>query len=339
MKAVVCTHPRNLVVQEIERPEPGEGQILVQVKATGICGSDVHGYLGELDWISYPIIFGHEFSGVVAAVGPGVTNAQPGDEVVVDNLIPCGTCALCLAGKHHLCLNLRIIGFHTAGSYAEYCIAPIADFVYPKPANLSFAEAALTDPLSGALHATRRANLQVSEFVVIFGAGTLGLMAMQVAKAQATEVLISDVSDAKLELARSLGADHVVNARRQDVLRVVRDLTSGVGADAAFEAVGSAQTIKDAVAAIRKGGRAVFIGLSPTPYNEVNMNDVTMGEKTLLGTFGFRREYPDAMKLLSAGIVKAAPLISYRFPLVELTQAMETILSKRDEVYKVVIEC
>ncbi|NQT86108.1 alcohol dehydrogenase catalytic domain-containing protein, partial [bacterium] len=204
MKAAVCTARETIAIEDVPKPEPKAGEALVEVRATGLCGSDVDGYLGRHPMIQWPIIMGHECAGVVAEVGAGVTAWKPGDEVAVEPFFTCKTCPACIQGKYNLCKDLLITGHQVAGSLAEFVIAE-AGFLHRKPDNVSFEAAAIAEPTSGSLHAVERCGLRLGDVVVIIGCGTIGVLAMQHAINKGAEVLIADIDDRKLEVARSLG--------------------------------------------------------------------------------------------------------------------------------------
>ena len=236
MKAAVCVEPQKIEIKDVDVPQPKEYEVQVQVKATGLCGSDVDGYLNRHPMIGYPIILGHECSGVISEVGPGVEDVSVGDEVIVEPFFTCKKCAACRQGRYNLCKNLLIIGHQINGSMAEYCLAQ-ADFVHAKPKNISFAEAAIAEPLSGALHAVERCNLRAGDIVVIIGCGTIGSFALQHVRNKGARVLACDVKDSKVRLANTLGATWAINRDLVDLKGKVMEITGGVGADCVIDSV------------------------------------------------------------------------------------------------------
>ncbi len=242
MKAAVCKAKETIVIEDVPRPKPKRGEVLVAVKATGLCGSDVDGYTGHHPMIKWPIILGHECSGIVAQVGPGERRWKPGDAVVVEPFFTCKTCRACLRGQYNLCVDLKITGHQVPGSMAEFVIAE-SFFLHPKPANLSFAEAAIAEPVSGSLHAVERANPRLGSFVAIIGCGTIGVLAMQHCLNKGAEVLVAEPAAFKRKVAKKLGVHHALDPEKEDLKARVRELTGGIGADVVIEAVGKPETL------------------------------------------------------------------------------------------------
>ncbi len=336
MKAAVCVDREKIAIQDVPRPEPREGEVLVQVKATGLCGSDVDGYLGRHPMIKWPIILGHECSGVVAEAGPGVEGWKPGDEVVVEPFFNCKTCPACLRGQYNLCIDLKIIGHQIPGSLADYVVAD-AFFLHRKPENLPFAEAAIAEPVSGSLHAIERCGLRLGDVVVILGCGTIGVLAMQHCLNKGAEVLVTDIQDFKLEVARELGVHHTLNPSREDLVAKVEDLTGGLGADVVIEAVGEPETLASTVRLVRRGGTIMLIGWSGNPADPFDLTTVTLDELTVLGTLGFCFDHPAALKLLSQGKVQVKPIISHRLPLERVEEGIKMLHERAPGVWKIAI--
>ncbi len=336
MKAAVCTDRETIAIEQVPVPEPGSGEVLVRVKATGLCGSDVDGYRGHHPMIRWPIILGHECSGVVAKVGPGVDEWRPGDEIVVEPFFTCKKCPACLREKYNLCLDLKIIGHQIPGSLAEYVLAE-ARFVHPKPEGLSFAEAALAEPVSGSLHAVERCKLRLGDFVVIVGCGTIGSLAMQHALNKGAEVLIADPQEFKLEVARRLGVHHTLNPAEENLKERVRELTGGVGADCVIEAVGLPETLGSTVRLVRRGGTIMLIGWSGNKTDPFDLTSVTLDELTVLGTLGFCWDFPVALKLMAQGKVKVAPIITHRLPLERVEDGIRMLMRREPGVWKIAI--
>ena len=336
MKAAVCTGKETIVIQDVPRPVPGQGEVLVAVKATGLCGSDVDGYLGRHPMIKWPIILGHECSGLVAEVGPGVTRWKPGDAVVVEPFFNCKTCPACLKGQYNLCVDLKITGHQVPGSLADYVIAD-AFFLHPKPANVPFAEAAIAEPVSGSLHGVERANPRLGDFVAIIGCGTIGVLAMQHALNKGAEVLIADPQSFKLDVARQLGVHHTLDPRSEDLKARVKELTGGIGADVVIEAVGEPETLASTVGLVRRGGTILLIGWSGNKTDPFDLTSVTLDELTVLGTLGFCWDHKAALKLLSQGKIKVAPIISHHMPLERVKEGIEMLRHHAEGVWKIAI--
>ena len=337
MKAAVCTAKETIVVEDVPKPEPGKDEVLVEVKATGLCGSDVDGYTGHHPMIKWPIILGHECSGVVAELGPGVEGWKPGDEVVVEPFFNCKACPACLRGQYNLCIDLKITGHQVNGSLADYVIAD-PFFLHRKPENLPFAEAAIAEPVSGSLHAVERARPGLGDFTVVIGCGTIGVLAMQHCLNKGAEVLVADLEDFKLDVARTLGVHHTLNPKRDDLQATVKELTEGIGADVVIEAVGLPETLASTVRLIRRGGTIMLIGWSGNPTDPFDLTSVTLDELTVLGTLGFAWDHETALKLMSLGKVKVGPIISHHLPLERVEEGIKMLHEHAPGVWKIAID-
>lgn len=305
-----------LEMREVAEPTPRPGEVVVKVAAVGICGSELHGFVTHAPRRTPPLIMGHEFCGTVEALGEGVTGVRPGDRVVVNSVISCGRCEDCLDGHSHLCREGEVFGMKRSGGFAEFCAVP-ATTLLPLPENVSLLQAALTEPLANGVHALSLTCQRFPETVVIFGAGTIGLLALQVVKASGALKLVAvDISDARLEEARRLGADEVFNSRKSEVVAAVRALTRGRGADIAVDAVGAAETRHAAVMATRPGGEIVWLGLHDDP-TQVSGFAVVLGERRILGSFAVTPgNLRTALGLLAQGKVELSPWVR-SFPLAE----------------------
>jgi len=343
MKAAVCEEPRKITLRDVKVPAPGPGEVLVKVKASGICKSDVKGYLGTHPGVIYPMILGHEFSGEVAALGEGVESAyggaplQVGDAVIVEPLFPCGECAACLAGDYNLCYGLTMAGHQTPGSFAEYAIAKAA-LLYPKDRSLSFDEAALIEPLAVAVHAVKRAGISIGDMVIVIGAGTIGLLTIQVAKKAGAMVIATDISSDKLHLAADLGADYVVNADTSDPHELVMAMTKGRGADVVIECAGTPQTLMQMADLVRKGGTITMIGWTGNESDRIPLTKITRYEINLLGSIIYCRDFPTAIELAVSREVNLNSIISHEFELSEVGEALEELADGQHDIVKAIIK-
>lgn len=336
MKAMILKDVETIVIEDVPVPEPKEGEVLVQVKATGLCGSDVDGYTGHHPMITPPIILGHEASGIIAKCGPGVNAWNAGDPVAIEPFFTCKKCPACRAGKYNLCVDLKITGHNVPGTLAEYVIAE-AGFVHRKPDNVPFEEAAIAEPTSGSLHAVERCGLRLGDFVVIIGCGTMGCLALQHVLSKGAEVLIADTVDSKLEIAKELGAHHTLNAKKEDLGAKVKELTDGIGADCAIEAVGLPATLGLTVSLVKRGGTIMLIGWSGNETDPMNLTSVTLDELTVLGTLGFANDFPVALKMMSLGKVDLKPILSHRLPLERVEEGIKMLRQHEEGVWKIVI--
>jgi L-iditol 2-dehydrogenase len=295
MKALVYEGAWQMPLREIAVPEPGPGDAIVAVQAVGICGSDVHGFMGTTGRRKPPIVMGHEFSGVVSSVGDAVADYQPGDRVVVFPLLTCGACASCRAGRPNICLNRGGLGMNLNGAYAEAVRVP-QQMLYRLPDGMSWEQGALVEPLAVAMHAVNLTPLALMDTLVIIGAGTIGLLALLCARQRgAGAIVVTDRSPHRLETARRLGADVVVNIDEQDPVAAVQALTGGVGAHAAIEAVGATAAVQQSLAVVRSGGHVTWIGNSQ-PEVAVNMQQIVTRELTVRGAYGFVDEFGQAIE-------------------------------------------
>ena len=312
MHALVWTGPRRMELQDLPEPEAGAGEVLLRVATAGICGSDLSGYIGQNSLRVPPLVMGHEFSGVVEAVGPGEPRlasgelAETGQRVVANPLISCGACDLCRAGRANLCRRRQIVGIHRPGGLADLVAVP-AGQCHAVPASLSDLDAALTEPLACGIRGVNQARIAPGDALLILGAGSIGLLCLVAARATgAGTITITDMSAERLEVAAALGATATIRADQADVLAEVQRLTDGDGVAAAIDAVGLPATRRQAVRAVRPGGRAVFMGLHHET-SELEANYVVRQEVEVAGAFAYLPdEFGRALALLAAGALSGS---------------------------------
>jgi L-iditol 2-dehydrogenase len=341
MKALVLSAYNHLELADVPSPVAGPDEVLVRVEACGICGSDVHGYDGSSGRRIPPIVMGHEAAGVVASVGGAVRGFTPGDRVTFDSTVYCGVCDYCLRGEVNLCDNRQVVGVSCAdykreGAFAEYVRVP-KHIVYKLPESLSFAEAAMLEAVSVALHAVRVSALRAGERALVVGAGMIGLLTLQAAKAAGcSQVIIADVDATRLDLARSVGADIVVHASGAELLSQVLARTDGRGVDVVFEAVGRNETVAVAIDAVRKGGTVTLIG-NITAEVTLPLQKVVTREIRLQGSAASAGEYPRAMELMTSGVIQVQPLITAVVPLAHGPQWFARLHAREPNLMKVVL--
>jgi len=342
MKAAVFDGPEQFTIQDLPDPVAGSRDIVVQVSECGICGSDLHSYL-EGAFIAPGQVMGHEFSGPITQVGADVQGLKVGDRVTAVPLSTCGRCPRCLEGAGHLCETglAASVAYGLPGAFAEYVRVPEAVLggnVHLIPDNVSYAAAALVEPLAVGLHAAKSANPGPTDTCVVIGLGSIGLNCVQMLKAcGAGRVIGIDVSPARLELAKKLGADITINGREKDALATIQEITGvgayGVGAraDIVIEASGVPSLLADAISMTRAGGKlriaALYEGNVP-----IDANQIVQKEMNVAGTFAYRGEFSQVLQMLSDGRVTAEPLITHTFRLDQITEAFVAQLAKDSSI-------
>jgi L-iditol 2-dehydrogenase len=339
MKALVLEEYKHLALRETPEPAPGAEEVLIRVAACGICGSDVHGYDGSSGRRLPPIVMGHEAAGTVASVGGRVTAFRVGDRVTFDSTIFCGACPYCLRGDINLCDRRQVLGvscreYRRAGAFAEFVTVP-ERIVHRLPASMSFAEAAMLEPTAVALHAVRVSGLRGGETALVIGAGMIGLLTLQAARALGcARVLIADIDESRLRLAQSLGATETIHLSGSDLAREIVKGTGGV--DLALEAVGRQETIDAAIASVRKGGTVTLIG-NITPQITIPLQVVVSRQLRLQGTAASAGEYPEAIERISRGEIQVKPLITAIAPLEDGPRWFERLYSHEPGLMKIVL--
>ena len=342
MKALVLKEYKRFSYEDVPSPEPKPGEVLVTVKACGICGSDVHGMDGSTGRRRPPIIMGHEAAGVIAEIGQNVKGWRPGDRVTFDSTIYCGECDFCRRGQINLCDRRRVLGvscedYRQHGAFAEMVAVP-QHVLYRLPDNLPFEHAALAEPFSIALHALRRTTVAPADKAVVVGAGMIGLALVQALRlAGCREIISVDIAADRLELAGRVGATHLVNSAKENARESILQATGGQGADVSFEAVGVTATVELALNCLRKGGATVLVG-NVAPKIEFPLQIAVTRELTISGSCASKGDYPDCLAGLASGQLQAAPLISASSPLAEGASWFERLYRKEPGLIKVVLK-
>jgi len=329
MRALRYLGPNMLELMEVEKPLPKAGEVLIRVKSCGICGSDVHGYLGLTGRRTPPMTMGHEFSGVVEEVGAGVTALKPGDRVAPYPVDYCGKCEQCLQGKTNVCSNKRQFGVLTVdGAFADYICVP-AHLCFTLSESASYEEASMMEPLAVAYHAVQMAGDLRGKRVMIVGAGTIGLLVLACCLVQKpASVLVSDLSEARLELAKKMGADETYRSGAGDAPKEY---------DVAFEAVGAGPSVRSAMDSLRIGGKAVWVG-NNKPMIELNMQQVVTRELNVQGSFLYDLgDFEAAVKLINEGLVDLKPMLSKTICLEEAKEWFDRLAKDPGSLIKVVV--
>jgi len=340
MRALLLSEYRRFELADLAAPEPARGEILIQVAACGICGSDVHGYDGSSGRRVPPIVMGHEAAGTIAALGTGVTGFSVGDRVTFDSTVYCGECAYCRRGEINLCDRRQVLGvscgdYRRAGAFAEFIVVP-AQIVYRLPDNLVFAEAAMLEAVAVAIHAASLVSVPRGSSALVVGAGTIGVLVQQALRAAGcARVFATDVDEARLQRSRELGATAAI-AAGEDFNDELMGLTNGTGVDIAVEAVGNNAGVNTAVASVRKGGSVVLVGNISAEVS-LPLQKVVTRQIRLQGSCASAGEYPRAIELLSTGAIAVKPLITAVAPLEEGPLWFERLYRREPNLMKVVL--
>jgi 2-desacetyl-2-hydroxyethyl bacteriochlorophyllide A dehydrogenase len=342
MKALLLKGPGEAVVTELEKPSINPEDVLIRSRAVGICGSDVELYRGirPEGYYRYPIVPGHEWAGEVDAVGERVHNISPGDKVVVEGFLFCGTCRNCRMGLTNLCeAGYDEIGFTRTGGLAEYVAVP-GRLVHTLPGDAALEQAALLEPTAVVAHAFLRAQPRAGETVIVVGDGTIGLLAVQLARLfSPTVIALVGSRDERLELGRQLGATHIVNTRESDVQAEVHALTGGQGADLVFEGGNRPTGVGQTLDLVRRGGTVVLEGIAGSAARLNIESDIfVLKHLTVYGIFGASSAaWTYAVQIFRAGLLNLAPLITHRFALDGYQTALDTLISRQAKMLKVLI--
>lgn len=342
MKSLVLTEPKVLRIQESPTPDLAADEALIRVKACGICGSDVHGYDGSSGRRIPPLIMGHEAAGVIEGMGAKVEGFSLGDRVTFDSTVYCGECEYCLEGKVNLCDRRMVLGvscgeYRRHGAFAEYVAVP-SRILYKLPPSLPFEHAAMIEAVSVAVHAVGRVKFQPGDTSVVVGAGMIGLLLVQAARAAGCDRVIAvDLDKDRLKLAKELGATQSINPLESDTIETILGATAGQGARVSFEVVGSTPTVETAIQATRKGGAVVLVG-NLAPQVEFPLQSVVTREITLFGSCASAGEYPKCIELMDKGAIKVSPLISAQATLEEGAEWFDRLYAKEAGLMKVILQ-
>ncbi len=338
MKQAVMTAPGQIQFRDVDRPAPKDNEVIMQTRRIGVCGSDIHVFHGLHPYTSYPVVQGHEVGGVVAALGKRVTGLKVGDKITFMPQVTCGKCYPCTHGMYHICESLKVMGFQTGGAAQEYFALP-AENVLKLPDHMSLDEAALIEPISVAAHAIARGGGAAGKKVLVLGAGPIGNLTAQVAKASgATAVMITDISPYKVDKARKCGIDFVVNTAKEKLSDAILRHFGPEKADLILECVGAEATITDAILNARKGTTIVVVGVfGKKPH--VDLGLVQDRELSLIGTLMYQQvNYERAIELVASGKMKLDEMVTHRFPFDKYLDAYETIEASKGDYLKVMIE-
>jgi len=342
MKGLLLKKYMELEVTDMPQPEIGPNDVLVRVRACGICGSDVHGLDGSTGRRIPPLVMGHEAAGVIEEAGRNVKAWKAGDRVTFDSTVSCGHCHFCRRGDINLCDNRQVLGvscgdYRRNGAFADYVSVP-ANILYRLPYTLAFEHAAMIEAVSIAVHAVNLTPRSLGDTAVVVGSGMIGQLTIQAARvAGYGRVFAVDVDDAKLAMAKKLGADEAFNSKNCDVAAEIASRTGGAGADVALEAVGATDPIKTAIASVRKGGAVTLIG-NIQPKIELPLQSVVTRQIRLQGSCASSGEYPACIELLSSGRIKVDSMISARTPLENAASWFDRLYKHEPNLMKVIVQ-
>lgn len=338
MRQAVMIQPGKIIFNDIPVPDINDNEVLIRIKRIGVCGSDIHVYHGAHPYTTYPVVQGHEVSGVIEKTGSLIKHFEPGDQVVFMPQVTCGECYPCRHGLYHICDHLKVMGFQTSGAAQDYF--PInVDKVLKVPESISLDEAAMIEPIAVAVHAVRRAGGVLGKKVMVLGAGTIGNLVGQCALAGgAKDVLITDIQAYKIKQAVLCGFKNTLNSRDQDLAEGILKTFGQDKADVILECVGHQDTIDQAISLARKGSTVVIVGVfAQKPVVDVGL--IQDRELNILGTLMYQKEdYEKAIEYVSQKKLNLSTLITHRFSFDQYREAYRAIENSHGEYMKVMIE-
>ncbi|MDU4959095.1 MAG: zinc-binding alcohol dehydrogenase family protein [Sporomusaceae bacterium] len=336
MKQLVTQKPHQLVMCEAPRPEIGQaGEVLVKVKAAGICGSDVHIYHGTSPVATYPRVMGHEVVGVVEQIGDGVTKVKPGDHVIVDQVISCGHCYPCSIGRPNVCCHLQVRGVHVDGGYREYMVVD-ETALHLLPQDLPFADAIMIEPLSIAFQAKDRAQITARDTVFILGAGALGKSLIKAVLLTGAKIIVADVVEERLAEAAELGAHHTVNSAKTDMIAAVRELTGGYGPTVSIDGAGIVDSLAQLAEVTCNAGRVITMAFLEQP-SPVAQFKITAKELDVRGSRLQCHKFEEVIAAYRDKKIDLSGLVSHRIPFAEAQQAFDRIDARDTSIKKVAL--
>lgn len=339
---MMLTEPKKLEIQDSPIPSFGKDEVLIRVKACGICGSDVHGYDGSSGRRIPPLIMGHEAAGLIEECGSEVSGFSKGDRVTFDSTVYCGKCSYCKKGQVNLCDNRMVLGvscddYRRHGAFAEFVTVP-SHIIYKLPDTFPFEHAAMIEAVSVAVHAVGRISFDNGDKSLVVGAGMIGLLLIQaIHSAGCREIIAVDMDNDRLNLAKKLGATQVINSQEVDALRFILNETGGQGVDKSFEVVGATPTVQLSIHAVRKGGSVVMVG-NLAPEVELPLQSVVTREISLFGTCASAGEYPKCIELMADGLIQVDPLISAKVALEEGPEWFDRLYGREPGLMKVILK-
>jgi 2-desacetyl-2-hydroxyethyl bacteriochlorophyllide A dehydrogenase len=330
--------PGKIEFREMPLRDPQPDEVLIKIHTAAICGSDLHLFKGKHPSVALPSAVGHELAGEVVAIGREVTGFSIGDRVTVEPVIACDTCHYCQKGDYHLCQNISFQYRKGQGAFAEYFYAPQYR-TYKLPDSLSYDQGALIEPLSVALHAVKKSGISIGQSSAVIGAGAIGLLvAMLLKNLTGIKPMVADINDFRVQKAMDFGAQGIFTGRGEDLLQIVKEQTSHLGVEHAFEAVGMEATLIQALQAIRKGGKVTLLGIFEEQYPKIPINLFVQREISLAGSQGYSWDFQDSLNLVDQGQINLSGLITARLPLNQLQQGFNYLCQPGNKQVKVLLE-
>ena len=344
MKAVVLKGPNDFEATEIEKPVIGDNDILLEMKKAAICGTDMRILNGtKTRGVRYPSVIGHEMCGVICEVGKDVKGFEVGEKVSIANVIPCGSCPACLAGRENACMNRKAIGYEFNGGFEEYILIPEIAIksgnVVKLPENVSFTAGALIEPLACCIRGLKNAGTGFNDTVLIVGAGPIGLMHMQLSKiAGAKQVIVSEPNEMRRQVAKELGADICVDPTTEDLEQIIKEQTNGMGADVIVMAIGVPALVNSTLKLCKKGGTVnLFAGFAGTGECTIEVNTIHYNEIRVNGSTAYKRaDYLEAADMVKSGKINLDRIATHTFKIENFKDAYE--MSKSGKGLKIIIE-
>lgn len=339
MKQAVMTNPGTISFREVDIPEISEQEVLIKIMRIGVCGSDIHVYHGKHPYTKYPVVQGHEVSGEVVKIGANVKDLNIGDRVTIQPQVVCGKCLSCRSGNYHICDELKVMGFQTTGTASEFFVADAVK-VLKLPSDMSFEEGAMVEPMAVAVHALGRCEKNIrGKKILVLGAGPIGNLVAQTAKGMGAEaVMITDLSDFRLDIAMECGIDFCINTGRMDLTESILKHFGPDKADLILECVGVNPTMTQAVTNARKGSDIIVVGVFEEK-GSVDFGLVQDRELRMIGTLMYKEpDYLKAIKLIGEGHINLKSLITNHFSFADYQKAYEYIETTRDKCMKIMID-
>jgi 2-desacetyl-2-hydroxyethyl bacteriochlorophyllide A dehydrogenase len=337
-RAAVLEAPRRFALEERPTPSPGGGEAVVRTAATAVCHTDLAIFTGQHPGVRYPVVVGHESTGIVQAVGAGTSRVRVGQRVIIDPIITCGACDSCERGRPNLCRRAGLFGREVEGSLAEHVVLP-ERYLHPLPEGLSLEAATLIETLATVRHSQERVGISPADAVVVLGQGASGLLHTQLARLSGASPLVAvSRSQWKLDLARRGGATHVVQGAGQDVVDEVLGLTRGAGADVVIESTGVASLLRPAIDMLRPGGKLLVYGIGHDPVEGLTTFPFYYKELTLYGSRGLMAaDFEPAIRLVASGAIDLDGFVTARYPLPRVASAFEEYERDPDRILRIVI--